>query len=358
MSWQTDRVHLGLRIATAFTCGIGVLVAAGPVAAAPTTACVVNDARLDEVSGLVATPTGYIAMNDGKFGTSVLRLYVLDPQCRVTKVITDRSFDPLDPEDLARTSDGTLWVADIGDNDRERDRVAINRIPPGSSRGTTYRLTYPDGAHDAEALLVQADRRAVLVTKALTGTAQIFVSTRPLTGPPATVPMRLAGSVDITPTDTTGGPDVGGFASTLVTGAALSPDGRRVVIRTYTDAYEWDVSDGDIAKGMTAEEPRRTPLPGEPQGEAITFTADGAGYLTTSEGAGEPIQRWLRPLTSTPTTPTAPASPSATASAARATEKKTPVVSPLAIGGLAAFGAVLILGGLVGLRRARRRSRR
>lgn len=324
---------------------------ATPAAAAPAvTACVLSDPRLDEVSGLVATPTGYVALNDGKPSTAVLRLYVLDRACRVTNVIVDRGFNPLDPEDLARTADGTLWAADTGDNDKERRTVAVNRIPPGSSRGTTYRLTYPDRAHDAEALLVQPDGTAVIVTKALSGSAGIYVSTRPLTGPAGTLPLRAAGTVRLDGTDTEGGPAAGGFETILVTGAALAPDGRRLVLRTYTDAYEWDVPDGNVAAALTKGEPRHTALPGEPQGEAISFTADGAGYLTASEGQSQPILRWApapRPLASTSD------SPRAVVQRSGKRVEKEPAVSSLAIGGVAALGLALLLAGLFAGRRKR-----
>lgn len=343
-----------LRLAAAFTCGIIVLLGAPASAAAPRTACVLKDPRLDEVSGLVATPTGYIAMNDGKFGTSVLQLFVLDRSCRVVRVITDRGFNPLDPEDLARTPDGTVWVGDIGDNSRQRERIAVDRIPPGASRGVTYRLTYPDHPYDAEALLVQPDRRVLIVTKTLSGVVQVFVSSRPLTGPPATVPLTAAGEVTIAPTQTDGGSDVGGFASTFVTGAALSADGRRVVLRTYTDAYEWDVDGSDLAAAMTRGKPRRTALPGEPQGEAITYAVDGSAYVTASEGIGQPLLWW--PAPAQPTAMNAPAEPSSGVKPPPAPSKS----SRLVIGGAGAFGFVLLLAIVAGvaLRRHRHAARR
>jgi hypothetical protein len=329
---------------TALTCVAALLLLGAPAqAAAPQTLCVL-DARVDELSGLVATPTGYVALNDGKFGTSALSLHVLDRRCRVTRVITDQGFDPLDPEDLARTPDGTLWVADTGDNDRQRTRIAVNRIPPGASRGVAYRLTYPDRAFDAEAMLVQPDQRVLIVTKAITGVARLFISDRPLTGPAATMPLRLAGEIPLNPTGTDGGPEDLSIASTLVTGAALAPDGRRVTLRTYTDAYEWDVENGDFAAAMTSTAPRRTPLPGEPQGEAITYTSDGREFVTGSEGLGEPLLRWT-PMS---------AAPEPRSAAATATDQPRGSHHGLALAGVAGLGLVLLLAGGVALLRRRR----
>ena len=72
----------------------------------------------------------------------------------------------------------------------------------------------------------------------------------------------------------------------MVTGAAISPDRTRVALRTYTAAYEWDVPDGDVVKAITTGTPRLTPLPDEPQGEAIAYTVDGPRFLTLSDEAG------------------------------------------------------------------------
>jgi hypothetical protein len=337
---------------------------AHPAEAAPTTVCTIADPRLDELSGLIATPDGLVAMNDGKPGTEVLRLYVLNSACKVVRVITDRSFDPFDPEDLGRTSDGVLWVADVGDNNRTRSAPAINRIPPGAARGTKYQLRYPDGAHDAEALLMQRDGTAVIVTKEVSGVARVFVTTRPLAGPAATVPLRDAGSVTIPMTDTPGGPISGGLSSVLVTGGAVAPDGRKVVIRTYTDAYEWDVKDGDIAAALVGGTPRRAPLPGEPQGEAISFTADGAAYVTASEGRAQPLHRWAR--ASTPVDPPSRSGSSSPSGSPSGEADGAPPASggidwslvglgALAAVGLAAVGLAAVVGGRALWRRVRRR---
>ena len=54
----------------------------------------------------------------------------------------------------------------------------------------------------------------------------------------------------------------------------MSPDGTRIVLRTYADAFEWDVPDGDIVTAVTTGKPRVTPLADE-FGESIAYTPDG-----------------------------------------------------------------------------------
>ena len=62
----------------------------------------------------------------------------------------------------------------------------------------------------------------------------------------------------------------------LVTGAARSPDGSKVVVRTYADAFEFDVPNGDIVKALTDGKPRATAL-ADPFGEAIAYTPTASG---------------------------------------------------------------------------------
>jgi hypothetical protein len=69
----------------------------------------------------------------------------------------------------------------------------------------------------------------------------------------------------------------------MVTGAAISPDRTKVVLRTYSDAFEWTIQGGDIAGTITKSPPRITALPNEPWGEAITYDAEGKNFLTVSD---------------------------------------------------------------------------
>lgn len=242
--------------------------------------CKISEPRLAEVSGLVATKDGYIALPDGG---DTLELFELNKKCQVTQRHSFQE-DPFDPEDLAITQDGTLWVADVGDNELERDTVALWKIAPDKSSAELNRLTYPDGKHDAEALLMQPDGKPVIVTKDLKGTgiSGIYRADQPLRGEEPS-PMKKLGEVKLKATGT-GGYQYGPVGQKLVTGAAMSPDGKRAVVRTYADAYEWKVSGGDVAKALTKTKPLRTPLPGEPQGESITFS--GGKFITATEAVG------------------------------------------------------------------------
>jgi hypothetical protein len=246
--------------------------------------CAVDDPRLVELSGLAVVGDALWAMADGGRRVELLRL---DPDtCAVVERRT-AAVDPYDAEDLAAAPDGSLWVGDTGDNDRRRATVAVIVVPPRGSP-ELHRLTYPDGPHDAEALLVDTRGIPTIVTKEI-GAAGIYRPEAALTGT-GPVPLVHVGDLALPSSDTVGGP-IGGFGSRTVTGGAVSADGAVVALRTYTDAWVFPVPDSGVGAGPDAVSaalrgtPVRIPLPDEPQGEAVAFTADGT-LLSGSEARG------------------------------------------------------------------------
>lgn len=250
--------------------------AADPVPT-PVPACVITDPRLAELSGLVADDQHWYAINDG--GTSA-KVWVLGKDCQVQDTIVG-AVDPYDVEDLARGADGTFWLSDTGDNKENRDTVALISLTPAGD-ATIHRLTYPDGKHDAEALLLDRSGVPYIVTKNPLGTADVYRPAGPLASPGPT-PLQHVATVRLTSTDTPGGPVPGFVGSVVVTGAATSADGTAIALRTYTDAYLFPMRDGDVVAALT-EKPVRVPLPNEPQGEAIAFQPDGSLMSGTETG--------------------------------------------------------------------------
>jgi hypothetical protein len=272
-------------VASLLTAAVALLVlVAGTAHADPVERCKIRDKSIGELSGLASDGTKMYAINDG--GTK-LTVYVLSKDCKLERTITNKT-DPFDVEDMARAQDGTFWLADTGDNNHSRETVALHALTP-DGKSTLYRLTYPDGPHDAEALLL--DRKGVpyLVTKVPLGAAGVYRPEGQLTSPGPTRLTQVA-SIDLKTTETPGGPTKipHSIGTILVTGGAVSADGTVVAIRTYTDAYLYSAPDGDIVAAF-GRQPVRVPLPDEPQGESIAFEPDGA-LLTGSEGVGQPIR--------------------------------------------------------------------
>ena len=323
-------VPLGLLIAAL---PAGVAHAEGDDAAAaygaPSTRCEITDDRLPELSGLAGAGETMLAMNDGGDSAQVL---VLDGSCAVGDVRT-ADVDPYDPEDLALAADGTVWLADIGDNVQERATVALIGIRPDGT-STLTRLTSPDGAHDAEALLMAPDGTPYLVTKEVLGASSVYRPDAPLADG-ATVPMSRVLELGFTLTGTPGGP-VGRAGQLLVTGGAVSADGQRIALRTYTDAYVWPLSGSDVV-GALGGTPVRVPLPEAPQGEAIAFAANDRDLLVAGEGLPSTVT--LVPAGGELST----AGASAPAGVAAGPGGDTRTVTPLTAGLIAAVVATLLV---------------
>ena len=132
--------------------------------------------------------------------------------------------------------------------------------------------------------------RLFVVTKSYTGTSAVYAAPARL-GPGLNTLTRVA-SFQTRPTGTAGGP-AGPLGQLSTTGGDVSPAADRVVVRTYTDAYEWVVPGGDVAAAF-AGTPTVTALPETGQGEAIAYDSDGRSWVTTSEGRGAPVHRVVR----------------------------------------------------------------
>ncbi|MER6585167.1 hypothetical protein [Micromonospora chalcea] len=341
--------------------------AAAPVlAAAPKKKCTVEDNRLRELSGLIATSSGYVVINDGTDDPSRKRVFYLDAKCKVEKEVRYSGDGPFDTEDLALGPDRkTLWIADTGDNVEKktrRERVAVWTMPlSGAKQPVLHRLSYPGKEpHDAEALLVGDDNMPLVITKDLSGKSEIFTPTVKLktAGDPEPIPMKKVGEVTLPKTDTEN--KLGSPGRALVTGAARSPDGSKVVLRTYADAFEFDVSGGDIVKALTTGKPRITPL-ADPFGEAISYTPDGKLFVTVSDGGTLDDSDPIDILSYTPSTSGAEALPNGGKAETKAAAEKSWLEGlsldeiTYLIAAVGVIGALLVGAGVFGILRSRRK---
>jgi hypothetical protein len=298
---------------------------------AAVTRCEIADPRLPELSGLVGAGDAMLAMNDGGDRAEV---FVLDGSCAVGDV-RSADIDPYDPEDLALGADGTIWLADTGDNNHTRETVALIGLRADGS-STLTRLTYPDGARDAEALLLAPDGTPYVVTKEVLGASGVYRPDAPLVDG-GTVPMTRVLDLGFTLTGTPGGP-VGRAGQLMVTGGAVSADGRRIALRTYTDAYVWPLDGSDVV-GALSGAPVRVPLPDSPQGEAIAFAGNDQDLLVASEGMPTAVTLLPSAGELAPAASTVPAPADASTSAVLESHR----MAPLTAGLIAAVAATVLV---------------
>ncbi len=214
----------------------------------------------------------------------------------------------VDVEDLA-IADDILYLADIGDNGRRRDTVAIHLLAepdPGQDGEVdllaTIEVRYPDGPTDAEALIVDPDRNElVILSKDLddpSGPTRLYVVPLPSADAPTggTVEAIPAGSLDVAALTATS--DGFSFSTLLfpgsVTGADLSPAGDLVALRTYGSVWLFRHRPGQsVADSLTTSEPCETGSVTEAQGETVAFVPGSepgtVRYVTVSEGSAPPV---------------------------------------------------------------------
>jgi hypothetical protein len=244
-----------------------------------------------EISGLVVSSTqpGVLwAHNDSG---DRARIFALRSDGSLIASLDVPGAEATDWEDIAVGPGGDLLLADIGDNRSVRESVDVYRMPEPrladgpttTAAATRLRLTYPDGAHDAETLL--ADPRTgevVIVTKRIDGRSGVYVAHVPARGEPAEAVLRRAGELRL------------GFGG-LATAGDVSGDGRTVAIRTYSALYAWTRRAGATLAATLL----RTPCVGsaqlvrEGQGESLALSRDGRSFFTVPEGAGAAVRRYV-----------------------------------------------------------------
>jgi hypothetical protein len=225
------------------------------------------DREIDESSGLAVQDGLVLTVNDSGDDAVV---YAVDPGTGETVGRTTYSADEVeDVEALAIGPDGTVWVADIGDNAAERSSVAVYAVPPvvegdRTVEASRYELTYRDGAHNAETLLADPrDGRLYVVTKELLGGGDVFAAPRRLDEDQPNVLEKVAP------------------AKGVLTDGAFTADGRHALLRGYGRVWLTDAGGWRTLASM--------PLPAQRQGEGIAVTDDPESFLLSSEGARTPV---------------------------------------------------------------------
>ncbi len=79
-----------------------------------------------------------------------------------------------------------------------------------------------------------------------------------------------------------------------VTAMDVSPDGRRAIVLTYGDAFEFQRKGSESWPQAFARQPRRIIVPERVQGESICYAADGKTLYLTSENLPTPL--WMVPV--------------------------------------------------------------
>lgn len=246
------------------------------------------DPRVPESSGVAASrraPGVLWTHNDSGDGPYV---YATDTTGVARGAFAVTGARNVDWEDIALgpCAGGTcLYIADTGDNQERRRSVALYRVPEpdvperhpfrtrptAPAQGVTVR--YPDGPHDVEAMWLAPNQDVHLVTKGRSGPVRHYRVPAQAWGSSAQVTAEL---IETLPIAVRSDRD-------RVTGAALSPDGRTVAVRTYAAVYFFHVAASgrlDLPTDPGACDVRRLGV----QGEGVTWLDDSRLVLTSERG--------------------------------------------------------------------------
>ncbi|MFY9914658.1 MAG: hypothetical protein WAK18_08335 [Nocardioidaceae bacterium] len=270
----------------------------------------------------------YTTNDSGDGGT----VYVLDSK---TGALVGRTTlagaDPLDVEAIAVGTDGSLVVADIGDNNADHSTADLYRIDqPGRGEHAVtpdrVDLTYPGGARDAESVVYDTSTGRAYIVSKLFGGARVYVT------PPHVFRFDNARL------------RVVAKAPPLATDAALLPDGRHAVIRTYFDASVYTFPEWKEIAIFN--------LPPQEQGESIAVPPSGDVVWVGSEGVRSRVTAVPLPdLTAAPQGGSGTAAPSGAAgdqvadgsAASDAHDSARELATVVFLGGLVGLAALLLV---------------
>jgi hypothetical protein len=239
-----------------------------------TVAFTIKDARITESSGLAVDRAGnlYWTVNDsGDRGVA----YGIGLDGKVQGTLNFRA-QPRDVEAVAVHED-RLYVADIGDNDGQRNSVRVYFFNNPRANGLTvtyhaYDFQYPDGPQDAETLLVDESGRLFIVTKGQD--AAIYEA-------PAKPDRDGVNDLE----------QVGSAPSNVTDGTFL-PGGDRIALLTYSSVEVLDATSYQVMASA--------PIPDQPQAESLTLSLDERSLLVGSEGKKSKVYSMPVPGEATP----------------------------------------------------------
>jgi hypothetical protein len=275
----------------ALSAGAAGMIGAADPPPAPKKLFTIHDDRVKESSGLVKSQK-----YEGIWWTSndsgdTARIFGVNQAGDVKAVLTFKA--PVkDVEALAIDQDGTIYVADIGDNKSSRQMISVYTIPEPAKlenqpmKFHRYDFVYPDGAHDAETLLIQPDtHRLYFVTKVAKGKGGFYAAPEQASRHGTNELTRLAD------------------APPGITDGTFLPDGESLVLRSYVDIAL-------LTWGPNPNVQARAPVPLS-QGESVAIGPSATSLVVGSEGANSVV--YQVPIPSRKATPTAAATPKAAA---------------------------------------------
>ncbi|MBW8040814.1 MAG: hypothetical protein FVQ85_12530 [Planctomycetes bacterium] len=261
----------------------------------------IQSADLDEASGLAGSRKNpYVLWTHNDKGDSA-RIFAMNMDGTHLGIYNLSGATNRDWEDIAvgpGPVDGIcyIYVGDIGDNDAEFSSITVYRVPEPEVDSEqapvnvtlegveALTLRYPDGAHNAETLMVDPVTKDIYIITKKDTYPRVYRAAYPHSTT-ATITMEYKCELPWLYVNK------GDWAS----GGDISPAGTEVIVRNYETASIWQrPADSNLWEAFAGPECSMALLK-ENQCEAVCFVSGFAcGFMMTSEGSSEPLYYYPR----------------------------------------------------------------
>lgn len=193
-----------------------------------------------------------------------------------------------------------LFIPNSGGNNYRRERFEVYLVREAEIRGeevapyAQLTLRYPDGPHDAEGFAVHPEGDLYVLSKEgpLSGAASRLYrlpAARWQNDPQGEHVLEHVADIALSELV----PSRLDLFSQLATALDIAPDGERMLVLTYGDAFELELDPNSLPVGQTTRlgaEGRhsRAVLERLPQQESLAYLPDGSGFVYSSEAQGQP----------------------------------------------------------------------
>lgn len=243
----------------------------------------------DEASGITDSKANPGALWVQQDGGNPAELILLSHTAQLLKKIPFKGITNRDWEDITLAAGpdagrNYLYLAETGDNTAVYGTYVIYRMEEPLATTDTVRqvdaisFQYPDGPHDAEAILVEPGTLHIYIITKRDAKSRIYK----LSYPYSTTAVNSVTAA-------------GDLPYNFVVSAAITPDGKGVAVKDYQNIYYYMRNAGESLQAVLARTYTRLSYTMEQQGEAICFSNDGKSYFTLSEKLNAPVSLVVYP---------------------------------------------------------------
>ncbi|MCL1674177.1 hypothetical protein [Elizabethkingia meningoseptica] len=242
--------------------------------------------KLKEASGIQLSPDGlefYIHEDQGNSN----EIFVLDMGGNLARKVTVEGVENTDWEDITQDKQGFTYIGDFGNNDNDRKDLAIYKMKIGKESSVpvlqTTKFSYPEQTefppkkknflYDCEAF-IEHNGHFYLFTKnrskGFDGTSLVYK----IPNKPGTFKAQLIGKIKLP----------GKFDDAAVTGADISPDGKKIALITHKNVFLLENFQQD---NFTKATVNRIDLQNNSQKEGICFAGNKRLFITEERTSKE-----------------------------------------------------------------------